>query len=100
MKPKLKLEKLRVNSFVTKLGDDAHRVKAGGFDSIGTECIESCAFPCTTEQVSCNTCGDSCNGTCDSCVTCNASCNGTCNTCYTCDPCQTFPCTLPGEFVC
>jgi len=101
MKPKrkLKLERLKVNSFVTQLGDEAKQVKGGDVMSARSDCNFSCLYPCGDTHT-CETCVDSCNGTCNTCVTCvscNDSCNGTCDTCLNCG---TMPCTLPGQNFC
>jgi hypothetical protein len=83
-KKKLQLKALKVQSFVTELGDDADKVKGGVTPNTGCfigTCYDCSVGVCPTDQLSCNgTCDQSCNGTC----TCGGSCGGTCETCYTC----------------
>ncbi|NIM12346.1 MAG: hypothetical protein GTO45_09550 [Candidatus Aminicenantes bacterium] len=83
-KKKLKLGSLRVQSFVTELGDEAKKVKGG--DTMNTQCIIGSCLECS-EGICPTDFGSDCVGTCagSNCVgTCYASCGGTCETCYTC----------------
>ncbi len=91
-KKKLKLNQLKVKSFVTEM-DDRQAEKVKGGDTAYT-CPASCIVACfTDEAITCGgTCGQSCNGTCN---TCGYSCGGTCETCHTyntCFPCESNPC--------
>ena len=69
---KLKLNDLKVKSFVTLLNKDTRQVKGGGTWTI------------------CKTCGTECPPT----DTCNTDC-GTCVTCETCETCQTCGASCP-----
>lgn len=105
-KMKLKLNSLKVKSFVT--GDQADKVKAGVGVSENTNCFISCFEPCgtgtiQTQDATCpNTCGNSCGGTC------LASCNNnfTCDSCYPCTGPDCIPSMPPacpseiGQFIC
>lgn len=77
-KMKLKLNSLKVKSFVT--GDQADKVKAGVNPTAGTNCFISCVEPCGTDpvQTEAATCPNTCAMSCA--ATCIASCNGTCDT--------------------
>ena len=81
---KLKLNELKVKSFVTLLDQDTRQVKGGNTWTIcrtcGPECetLDTCYTDCGT-CVSCDTCV-----TCDTCETCGASCPY--SECKTCGP--------------
>jgi len=81
MPKKLKLKDLKVQSFVTELGNKAQKVR-GGDVTPQTACIIGTCLDCTIvacSAVTCDTCGASCGGTCD-----QTACQGTCATCGTC----------------
>jgi hypothetical protein len=95
-KMKLRLKDLKVQSFVTQLGDEIRRVKGGVSEN--TLCILTCMYPCGTEETcetcdTCETCGASCGGTC-TCDTCQHSCGGTCEYSICID------CTEPPQIIC
>lgn len=83
-KKKLKLNELKVKSFVTMEKDEAGKIKGGSVSickTCGSECIATCGCTATV-------CSDCCPGT----DTCNTNC-GTCyytecGTCLTCPPCN------------
>ena len=62
-KKKVQLSALKVQSFVTELGNEAHKVRAG--ESVETNCDPTCELPCVLT--------DSCAGTCNTCYTCYCS---------------------------
>jgi len=72
-KKKLKLESLKVMSFVTMSSDEADKVKAGIWDdSYYTECDYSCLVECTdgyySDQLPCRT--EQCQGGTATCANC------------------------------
>lgn len=83
MPKKLKLKNLKVQSFVTELGNSDQKVKGGALTPqtlciVGT-CVDCTIGACPTDT--CDTCGGSCGGTCG-----QTACQGTCATaCGTCD---------------
>ncbi|NIM10689.1 MAG: hypothetical protein GTO45_01780 [Candidatus Aminicenantes bacterium] len=87
-KKKLKLEGLKVKSFVTLLNKKSREVRGG---EQNTKPFDLCD---PTDQ-SCETCDESCVfGTCY--VTCGTCDTEICNTCYTCGTCTCqYTCILP-----
>lgn len=85
---KLKISDLRVQSFVTSLGEKKEAlIKGGASASTCQACTDHSACD-TCSPTECGaTCG-SCGGTCDTCVTCGGTCGGTCGTCVTCVMCS------------
>jgi len=87
-KKKLKLNDLKVQSFVTDLKGQVHMVKVKGGVNSDTP------IPCggTGTDVSCET-------ICGTCDTCNTECTClTCETCATCESCE--PCGGSGYKTC
>ena len=107
-KKKLQLKTLKVQSFVTELGDEANKVKGGA--TLDTACIIGSCLECS-EGICLTDFGSNCVGTCagSNCVgTCAGSnCVGTCETCATqcfescLDPygCTIFQ-TVPPQIFC
>jgi hypothetical protein len=90
-KKKLKLNELKVKSFVTVLSDESKAVK-GGSVSICKTCGLECSVGCPeTYDTECPSCGGTCRTECGSCETC-ATCGPSCpwSECKTCGP----ECTL------
>jgi hypothetical protein len=78
-KKKLLLKALKVQSFVTELGNEGQKVRGG--ESAETNCDPTCEAPCVTN--SCATC-NTCYTTCYTCTGCNPtteeeSCEGECD---------------------
>jgi hypothetical protein len=85
-KKKLKLDSLKVQSFVTHLGNEANKVKGGVTPD--TACIIGSCLECS-EGICYTDFGSDCVGTCagSNCVgTCYATCGGTCQTDCSCPP--------------
>ncbi len=93
MKKKLKLENLKVQSFITMPGAETRKVKGGHGDSADTTCRIPCAGPVDTEF----TCVGCPTG--DTCVTCDATCPNTCAATCTIQPPESVygPLCLPTD---
>ncbi|MDD5361342.1 MAG: polymorphic toxin-type HINT domain-containing protein [Ignavibacteria bacterium] len=100
-KRKLKLEDIKVESFVTSLNDDTSKdVKGAGESQQLTACRTWCDIACHSTVctdptcIGCptgNTCGDTCVNTCDSCPSgCNTcpTCGGSCASVCSCASCN------------
>jgi len=57
---KLKLENLKVQSFVTLTNADAGELRAGGTWTICKTCGSECGTQCGCTWTICRTCGDEC----------------------------------------
>jgi len=98
-KKKLKLGSLKVQSFVTELGDEAKKAKGGV--TANTQCIAGSCLECS-EGICITDFGSDCVGTCNTCLTNCGTC-GTCLTdCGTCETCGTCYITVPScpQFCC
>lgn len=92
-KKKLKLENLKVTSFLTS--EESKKVK-GQIVPVTKTCPNS-LIPDTVDTQTCNTdCGScgTCATDCGTCETCGASCNGTCG-----EPCY-YSATSPNPPFC
>ena len=82
---KLKLNELKVKSFVTLLNEGTRKVKGGTWTickTCGSECECETLDTCPTDCGTCVTCQTDC--TCVTCETCGASCPY--SICKTCGP--------------
>jgi len=90
MPKKLKLSNIKVQSFVTSLGDDAKNKVKGGAPTYEPDCTQVTCMDCT------DTCESLCLTQCATCYTCtcdtSCGCSNTCGSQTRCVACQTAFC--------